>query len=108
MLDIGPGSCQKLCDIIKNSKAVIWNGPIGFYEEQQFAVSSLYIARSIAYHTQKNSIISVIGGGDAVAAVKLSGLQDCFSYISTGGGAFLELLEKGDLIGFKNFSKQKA
>jgi phosphoglycerate kinase len=107
MLDIGPGSCQKLCDIIKNSKAVIWNGPIGFYEEQQFAVSSLYIARSIAYHTQKNSIISVIGGGDAVAAVKLSGLQDCFSYISTGGGAFLELLEKGDLIGFKNLKSKK-
>jgi phosphoglycerate kinase len=108
MLDIGPGSCQKLCDIIKNSKAVIWNGPIGFYEEQQFAVSSLYIARSIAYHTQKNSIISVIGGGDAVAAVKLSGLQDCFSYISTGGGAFLELLEKGDLIGLKNLKSKKT
>jgi len=108
MLDIGSSSCQKLCDIIKNSKAVIWNGPIGFYEEQQFAISSLYIARSIAYHTQKNNIISVIGGGDAVAAVKLSGLQDCFSYISTGGGAFLELLEKGDLIGFKNLKSKET
>jgi phosphoglycerate kinase len=108
MLDIGSSSCQKLCDSIKNSKIVIWNGPIGFYEEQQFAVSSLYIARSIAYHTQKNNIISVIGGGDAVAAVKLSGLQDCFSYISTGGGAFLELLEKGDLIGFKNLKSKET
>lgn len=107
MLDIGLNSCQKLCDIIKNSKAVIWNGPIGLYEEQQFAVSSLYIARSIAYYTQKNNIISIIGGGDAVAAVKLSGLQDCFSYTSSGGGAFLELLEKGDLIGFKNLKSRK-
>lgn len=107
MLDIGLNSCQKLCDIVKNSKAVIWNGPIGFYEEQQFAVSSLYIARAIAYYTQKNNVVSVIGGGDAVAAAKLSGLQDCFSYISTGGGAFLELLEKGDLIGFKNLKSKK-
>ena len=107
MLDIGLNSCQNLCDIIKNSKAVIWNGPIGFYEEQQFAVSSLHIARAIAYYTQKNNIVSVIAGGDAVAAVKLSGLQDCFSYISTGGGAFLELLEKGDLIGFKNLKSKK-
>jgi len=107
MLDIGLNSCQRLCDTIKNSKAVIWNGPIGFYEEQQFAVSSLHIARAIAYYTQKNNIVSVIGGGDAVAAVKLSGLQDCFSYISTGGGAFLELLEKGDLIGFKNLKSKK-
>ena len=107
MLDIGLNSCQKLCDIVKNSKAVIWNGPIGFYEEQQFAVSSLYIARAIAYYTQKNNVVSVIGGGDAVAAAKLSGLQDCFSYISTGGGAFLELLEKGDLIGFKNLKGKK-
>lgn len=107
MLDIGLNSCQKLCDIVKNSKAVIWNGPIGFYEEQKFAVSSLYIARAIAYYTQKNNVVSVIGGGDAVAAAKLSGLQDCFSYISTGGGAFLELLEKGDLIGFKNLKSKK-
>ena len=107
MLDIGLNSCQNLCDTIENSKAVIWNGPIGFYEEQQFAVSSLHIARAIAYYTQKNNIVSVIGGGDAVAAVKLSGLQDCFSYISTGGGAFLELLEKGDLIGFKNLKSKK-
>jgi phosphoglycerate kinase len=107
MLDIGLNSCQNLCDTIKNSKAIIWNGPIGFYEEQQFAVSSLHIARAIAYYTQKNNIVSVIGGGDAVAAVKLSGLQDCFSYISTGGGAFLELLEKGDLIGFKNLKSKK-
>ena len=107
MLDIGLNSCQNLCDIIKNSKAVIWNGPIGFYEEQQFAVSSLHIARAIAYYTQKNNIVSVVGGGDAVAAAKLSGLQDCFSYISTGGGAFLELLEKGDLIGFKNLKSKK-
>ena len=107
MLDIGLNSCQNLCDIVKNSKAVIWNGPIGFYEERQFAVSSLHVARAIAYYTQKNNIVSVIGGGDAVAAVKLSGLQDCFSYISTGGGAFLELLEKGDLIGFKNLKGKK-
>ena len=107
MLDIGLNSCQNLCDTIENSKAVIWNGPIGFYEEQQFAVSSLHIARAIAYYTQKNNIVSVVGGGDAVAAAKLSGLQDCFSYISTGGGAFLELLEKGDLIGFKNLKSKK-
>lgn len=107
MLDIGLNSCQKLCDVIQNSKVVIWNGPIGFNENQQFAVSSLYIARAIAYYTKKNNMISVIGGGDVLATVKLSGLKDCFSYISTGGGAFLELLEKGDLIGFKNLKSKK-
>lgn len=107
ILDIGINSCEKIWETLKASKAVIWNGPIGFYEEAQYAVSSLYIARAIAYLTKANGLISVIGGGDAAAVAKMSGLQSNFSYISTGGGAFLELLEKGDLIGLKNLREKK-
>ena len=106
MLDIGIKSCIKLESIIKNSKILIWNGPIGFYEEQYFATSSLYTARTIAYHSQKNNLISIIGGGDAVAVAKQSGLNDYFSYISSGGGAFLEIIETGDLIGFNNLKRE--
>ncbi len=102
MLDIGLNSCEKISSIIKASEIVIWNGPIGFYEEPQYAVSSLYIARAIAYFTKYGNLTSVVGGGDAVAVAKISGLENDFSYISTGGGAFLEFLEKGDLIGLKN------
>ena len=102
ILDIGLNSCEKILNIIKVSKIIIWNGPIGFYEEPQYAVSSLYIARAIAYFTKYGNLTSVVGGGDAVAVAKISGLENDFSYISTGGGAFLEFLEKGDLIGLKN------
>lgn len=106
ILDIGIKSCIRLENIIQNSKILIWNGPIGFYEEQYFSISSLCVARTIAYHTKKNNLISIIGGGDAVAVAKLSGLKDYFSYTSSGGGAFLEMIEKGDLIGFKNLKRE--
>ena len=83
ILDIGIKSCINLENIIENSKILIWNGPIGFYEEQYFSIGSLYIARAIAYNTKKNNLVSIIGGGDAVAVAKLSGLKDYFSYISS-------------------------
>jgi phosphoglycerate kinase len=102
MLDIGLNSCEKICQILRKSKVIIWNGPIGVYENPQYAVSSLYIARAIAYLTKNKHLTSIIGGGDALAVAKISGLSHCFSYISTGGGAFLELLEKGDLSVLKN------
>jgi phosphoglycerate kinase len=108
ILDIGINACEKICEILKNSKAVIWNGPIGFYEEPQYAISSLYIARVIAYLTQTKGLISIIGGGDAAAVAQMSGLKSNFSYISTGGGAFLKLLESGDLIGLKNLREKKS
>ncbi len=105
ILDIGIKSCINLENIIENSKILIWNGPIGFYEEQYFSIGSLYAARTIAYHTKNNNLVSIIGGGDAVAVAKMSGLKNHFSYISSGGGAFLEIIEKGDLIGFKNLKR---
>ena len=106
ILDIGVSSCEQILGIIKTSKTVIWNGPIGFYENAQYAVSSIYIARAIAYFTKHGNLTSIIGGGDAAAVAKMSGLGHYFSYISTGGGAFLEFLEKDDLIGLKNLRNE--
>ena len=107
LLDIGTNSCRVLEDIIKNSKTIIWNGPVGFYEEPQFAAASLYIAKAIAYYTKNQGLLSIVCGGDTVAVTKLSGLKNYFSYVSTGGGALLELIEKGDLIGFNNLIRAK-
>ena len=104
ILDIGLNSCEQISSIIKTSKTIIWNGPIGVYEEPAYAVSSLYIARAIAYFSKYHNITSVIGGGDAIAVAKMSGLERYFSYISTGGGAFLEFLAKKDLVGLKNLN----
>ncbi|MFQ3307242.1 MAG: phosphoglycerate kinase [Candidatus Midichloriaceae bacterium] len=105
--DIGVKSCQSIQSILEDSKSVLWNGPIGLYEKIEYSVSSMYIARVIAYLTQTNKLNSLIGGGDAAAVVKASGLEKSFSYISTGGGAFLELLKDNDLIGFKNLKYEK-
>ena len=107
LLDIGINSCRVLEEIIKNSKTIIWNGPVGFYEEPQFAAASLYIAKVIAYYTKNQGLLSIVCGGDTVAVTKLSGLKDYFSYLSTGGGALLELIEKGNLIGFNNLIRAK-
>ena len=107
LFDIGMNSCRVLKEIIENSKTIIWNGPVGFYEEPQFATASLYIANVIACCTKHQGLSSIICGGDTVAITKLSGLKDDFSYISTGGGAFLELIEKENLIGLNNLIKAK-
>jgi 3-phosphoglycerate kinase len=88
-LDIGPQSIKLFSESIKKAKTVVWNGPMGAFEMPSFAQGTEEVARAIA----DTDCLSIIGGGDSVSAVIQSGLDDKMSYISTGGGAFLELLE---------------
>ncbi len=88
-LDIGPESIKLFSEAIKKAKTVIWNGPMGAFEMPSFATGTNEVAKAIA----NSSCLSIIGGGDNVSAVLKSGFADKMSYISTGGGAFLELLE---------------
>jgi phosphoglycerate kinase len=91
-LDIGPDSVKEFVAALDDVKSVIWNGPMGVFEFDKFAVGTEAIARSLASLTGKGTI-TIIGGGDSVAAVEKVGLADQMSHISTGGGASLELLE---------------
>lgn len=96
-LDIGPETIAKYERILETAKTVFWNGPMGVFEIPAFANGSLAIAKAIA----KSGAISVIGGGESVAAAKMSGVADKISHLSTGGGATLEFLEGKVLPGFK-------
>lgn len=91
-LDIGPESILTFQNALQDCKTVIWNGPMGVFEFDQFAVGTEAIARSLADLTAQGAI-TIIGGGDSVAAVEKVGVSDKMSHISTGGGASLELLE---------------
>ncbi len=97
-LDIGPDSVKVFQDALSTCKSVIWNGPMGVFEFDKFAVGTEAIARSLADLT-KTGTITIIGGGDSVAAVEKVGVADQMSHISTGGGASLELLEGKELPG---------
>lgn len=102
--DIGPKTCQEIFSVLKNSSTVLWNGPLGLYEENKFSIGTAEVARIIAYLTQQNKITSIIGGGDVVAAANSFGLANSFTYCSTGGGAFLEWLEGKILPGISAIS----
>lgn len=80
-------------DIIMNSKTILWNGPVGVFEFENFAHGTGAIAKAVAQATQENGAYSLIGGGDSVAAINKFGLADKVSYVSTGGGAMLEAIE---------------
>ena len=91
-LDIGPESITTFNDCLANSETVVWNGPMGVFEFEQFSKGTYAMANALANVTD-NGGVTVIGGGDSVAAVEQSGLASRMSHISTGGGASLELLE---------------
>ncbi|TGE29379.1 phosphoglycerate kinase [Hymenobacter metallicola] len=97
-LDIGPESRETFADIIRQSKTILWNGPMGVFEMSNFAVGTEFVARAIAEATA-NGAFSLIGGGDSAAAVNQLGFADQVSYISTGGGALLEYMEGKELPG---------
>ena len=97
-LDIGPDSVKKFQEALGDCKSVIWNGPMGVFEFDKFAVGTEAIAHTLAELSKKGAT-TIIGGGDSVAAVEKVGLADQMSHISTGGGASLELLEGKTLPG---------
>ena len=89
IFDIGPDSAKALCKILENAGTIVWNGPVGVFEFDQFGEGTKAIAQAIA----NSSAFSIAGGGDTLAAVDKYDIADKVSYISTGGGAFLEVLE---------------
>lgn len=97
-VDIGSFSIKRFSSVIKSAKTILWNGPMGIFEIDKFSRGTKVIAEAIAEATKKGSI-SIVGGGDSVAAVTKVGLQDSMSHISTGGGAALEFLEGKELPG---------
>jgi phosphoglycerate kinase len=97
-LDAGPKSIANFHDVVNSSKTILWNGPLGVFEMENFAKGTIALGNSIAEATQ-NGAFSLVGGGDSVAAVKQFGFQDKVSYVSTGGGAMLESLEGKTLPG---------
>ena len=99
ILDVGPQTLKNIGKIIDSSNTVMWNGPAGYFENKNFAAGTNFIAKKISDNTSKNSLISVLGGGDTVAAINKSGLNLSFTHLSTAGGAFLEYLEGKDLPG---------
>ena len=101
ILDIGPETLKILNKIIEESRTVLWNGPAGYFENENFKRGSLEIARKIVEKNKKNEIYSVAGGGDTVAALNSFNLTKHFNFVSTAGGAFLEFLEGKDLPGIK-------
>lgn len=96
-LDIGPNTITKYTDILKTAKTVLWNGPMGTFENTDYAKGTMALCETIA----TLDAFTLVGGGDSVAAVQKFGLADKFSHVSTGGGASLEYIEKSELPGIQ-------
>ncbi len=101
IVDIGPDTVKLCKDIIKEVKTIVWNGPVGAFEIEPFSRGTFELAKAVG----SSSALSIIGGGDTGAAIKKAGESDNVSYISTGGGAFLKLLEGKKLPGFEALEK---
>jgi phosphoglycerate kinase len=104
-LDIGPQAREKFGQAIAAAKTLLWNGPMGVFEMPNFAAGTKYVAEAIAGATATGAF-SLVGGGDSVAAINQMGLDESVSYVSTGGGAMLELLEGKVLPGVKAITGQ--
>ncbi len=96
-LDIGPDSRSEFTAVIAQAASILWNGPMGVFEDPRLSAGTAAVAHAVA----SSSGVSVVGGGDSVAAVTQLGLEARITFVSTGGGASLELLEKGDLPGLR-------
>ena len=104
-MDASEESIEAWKNIILNSKTILWNGPVGVFELENFAKGTGEIAKAVAQATQENGAYSLVGGGDSVAAVNKFGLADKVSYVSTGGGAMLEAIEGKVLPGVAAINK---
>jgi phosphoglycerate kinase len=104
-LDIGPETVRLFADTIAKSKTVVWNGPMGVFEMENFAVGTNAIAKALADATAKGTI-TIVGGGDSAAAIAKAGLEKAVSHVSTGGGASLEFLEGKILPGVAALTKK--
>jgi phosphoglycerate kinase len=98
-VDIGPDSAAKFRDAIVDAKTILWNGPMGIFEDKRFAAGTNAVAQAVVDATQKNGAKSIIGGGDSVKALNKAKLGDKVTFMSTGGGASLEFLEGVELPG---------
>jgi phosphoglycerate kinase len=96
-LDIGPESVAQFAKVIDGAATILWNGPMGVFEDPRFSSGTEAVARAVA----SSRAVSVVGGGDSVAALGVYGLEGDVSFVSTGGGASLELVELGDLPGLR-------
>ena len=92
-LDVGPATSKAYADVVMNAKTILWNGPMGMFEDPRFAEGTFAVARAVAAATQKKGAKSIIGGGDSVKAINKAKLGDKVTFMSTGGGASLEFLE---------------
>ena len=101
ILDIGKKTIQNIFEVIDKSKTILWNGPAGYFEIDHFSIGSKKIAEKISENTKTKSLVSIAGGGDTVAAINKFKCSNGFTYLSTAGGAFLELLEGKVLPGIK-------
>jgi 3-phosphoglycerate kinase len=99
-LDIGPSSIKKFCKILDKSRTILWNGPVGVFEFKNFSSGTRSIAKSIVNATNKGAF-SLVGGGDTIASLKIEKHEKKISYLSTGGGAMLNILKKKILPGIK-------
>jgi len=103
-LDVGPKTNTLFSEVILKSKTILWNGPVGVFEMENFATGTIFLGNAIAEATKKGTF-SLVGGGDSVAAVKKFELSKKVSYVSTGGGAMLEMLEGKTLPGIEAILK---
>ena len=103
-LDIGPKTLIKYSDVVRQSKTILWNGPMGVFEMSNFEQGTKSMALAIVEATSSGSY-SLIGGGDSVAAINKYHLGEKVSYVSTGGGALLEYIEQGTLPGVEAINK---
>jgi phosphoglycerate kinase len=97
-VDIGPETTAKFSEVIAGAKTILWNGPMGIFEDVRFAEGTFGVAKAVCEAT-RNGAMSIIGGGDSVKALNMAGLGDQVTFISTGGGACLEFLEGNELPG---------
>ena len=96
-LDIGPGTISLFSDEINRAELIVWNGPMGVFEVDNFSAGTIEVARAVA----ASKAVSIVGGGDSVAAVHRAGVADKITHISTGGGASLEFLSGEKLPGIE-------